>query len=174
MIENINILNELKKNILKIGIMEVVFGLVMFLLPSLLPGMIMIAMGTIFVLIGVINIVLIRKQPEAKIYSYILPAVLLLLGGYTIINPSNVVTIIAWIIGAGTIVKGAFMILSKDMPTNSQGYKIAGIASLVMGIIIILLASNAGTLFSYYIGAIVVFHGAVDLWRAYELNKASK
>ncbi len=172
--DNINILNELKKNILKIGIMEVVLGLVLFLLPSLLPGMIMIAMGIIFVLIGVINIILIRKQPEAKIYSYFLPVVLIVLGGYTIINPSNVVTIIAWIIGAGTIVKGVFMIMSKDMPTNSQGYKIAGIASIIMGIIIILLASSAGTLFSYYMGAIVVFHGGVDLWRAYELSRATK
>ncbi len=173
---NADILNKMKNKGYKIGIIEIIFGAILFLLPNLLPGIIMLTMGIIFSLIAVIYIAILIKSPKeiTKFYSYILPGCLLLLGIYTMIYPINVVSIIAWIFGIGTVIKGVATLLSINSPIKSNGYKLAGLFSVIIGVVIIMASSNVGELFSYYIGFSLAFNGILDLWHAHDIGKMAK
>ncbi len=167
---------KMKSSSFKIGIVETLAGLVLFLLPQLLPGIIMLTMGIIFTVVaGIYLLILVRRPKEITQYhSYILPIGLLLLGIYTIINPNNVVSIIAWIFGAGTIIKGIFTLLSIGSPLRTNGYKLAGLFSIIVGIIIIYVSGSAGELFSYFIGFSLFFNGILDIFSARDLGKIVK
>lgn len=177
---NVNVagLKALKKTGLITALIELLAGIVFILLPKLLPHGILIAVGVIAMIIGVLLGVIVMMQP--KVYtswkSFILPVLITALGLFILVQPTTTITIIGLGLGIATILKGIGNLLPSDVPIERKKYIIFGIISIIIGIVIIMLSLN-GTIeaiFSYVIGADLIFNAIVDLLINRDIGKIIK
>ncbi len=170
---NVETLKAMKKQGFTLIVIQAIIAVLLILLPNLLPNGIIDVIGIITAVFGGIYLYTITKRPKefTTWKSYIFPAVLILAGLFIFIYTQKTWIIIAWIIGFTSIVRGVGTFFLQSSPVKNPRYRIFGIISIVIGVIMIILASRLNTFISYYIAAMLIYHVITDLIIYMDLGK---
>ena len=101
--------------------------------------------------------------------------VLIALGAVLLVHPSETIVWTVRLIGAAFILVGAISVLSfalqKDKDMNAKIRLIAGIAALILGIIVLLSPVAVASILPFLMGLTIAIHGALHLAQIIELKR---
>ncbi len=122
---------------------SIAFGLWMLLTPSFFVGILMMLLGAILTIFGIyqiVTLVIARKISRVPLYMYIMPLVLVTVGGIVLLNPFGAASVPFILIGIGAVIGGCSdlvsaifiergrrkketqerLVISIDTPTDNQ------------------------------------------------------
>lgn len=98
------------------GVVDIVLGFLLFRFPDFVAGLLIYFIAFILIGLGLFQLVILisaRKELELKVWSYILPALVLFAGIFLMFNPSFVGKAIGVVAGASIIVYGVSELISS-------------------------------------------------------------
>lgn len=176
---NVENLKAIKKSGFTMALIQLIIGILFIFIPWVLPSSVMVIISVLTIIVGILCICIIMYRPKELVSwkSFVMPVVIIGIGVFILLNPTTTITIIAWAFAAATILKGIGTLFFNDLPVNRKKYRVFGIVSIVIGIVIIILAQDAANiqkLISYVIGIDLIFHAVVDFMINHDLGKIIK
>ena len=169
----------LKWMLLLEGTVMMVAGVVMALLPLQFVKAISLTIGIGLLVLGALGIFRtlqsrygsgVRVAP-----SYVGPILALLVGLLLVFNPLSLPKLVVLILGVFLLVLGVLQFLAGMVfghNARSASIKIAGILSIVLGIVVMLFPAAAIWLFALFVGANLLCNGAITFMAGWRMRSS--
>lgn len=158
------------------GILAIIFGLLCLLTPGIAVGALVLLFAAYMLVDGVFAILSgIRAARSGESWGLLIleGVVDLAAGAIAIIWPAITLVALVWIVAIWAIVSGALMLaaaVSLNLDYGRWWLALGGIASLVLGILLIIEPLIGAVVLTLWIGAYALVFGAFLLVLAFQLN----
>ena len=158
------------------GILAIIFGLLCLLTPGIAVGALVLLFAAYMLIDGVFAILSgIRAARSGESWGLLIleGVVDLAAGAIAIIWPAITLVALVWIVAIWAIVSGALMLaaaVSLNLDYGRWWLALGGIASLVLGILLIIEPLIGAVVLTLWIGAYALVFGAFLLVLAFQLN----
>lgn len=175
-------LKKVKINSLVNAVIYTALGLVLTLWPVTSTSVLCLALGTVLLLCGVIDVILFLVHRDGSLYSggmLVLGVILAALGMWIIASPQIVAVLVPRVIGALICVHGLGDIgdAAALHRTNSAQWTAAlilGLVTLALGAVLIFYSFTVLSTIVRIIGLFLLYDGASDIWITLQVSKAAK
>lgn len=175
-----DILKKLKANYVTTGIIYVILGLLLLLIPGTIQDTISLILGLAIVAMGVFNLVLYFATLDSFIWyqsDFLLGIIEVVFGLFIITNPRILISFIPLIFGLILLVHGINGIIQAMSLRKYENIRwvssvVLNIISMVLGFVIMLNPFGTIELLLRIIGICLIYSGINDFIAAYKSKKA--
>ena len=159
------------------GVAAIIFGILTFISPMTSLAVLVLFWGAYMLVDGVFAIIAVFKGPHADGFPwwmFIMGIVAIIAGIYTFMAPAITAIALLYVIAAVAIVRGVMEIaaavrLRKEID-NEWLLILAGVASLVFGVLLFLFPGAGALALVLYIGAMAIVIGVVELVLGFKMR----
>jgi uncharacterized membrane protein HdeD (DUF308 family) len=159
------------------GVAAVIFGILTFISPMTSLAVLVLFWSAYMLVDGVFAIIAVFKGPHADGFTWwmlIMGVVAIIAGIYTFMAPAITAIALLYVIAAVAIVRGVMEIaaavrLRKEID-NEWLLILAGVASLVFGVLLFLFPGAGALALVLYIGAMAMVIGVVELVLGFKMR----
>lgn len=174
---NIPDLKNVKKSEFKIAIIQLIAGILFFIVPQIGGPTLVTLIGAIAILFGVVTIVILMTSGASASMSwraFVTPIITIAIGLFAIIKHDAAIQLIAYAFGIATIIKGIGTVFSTNLPLEKWKIVLYGAISIGLGALVIYLANDSELInkaIGYIFGGVLIFHSIVDFIINRDLGK---
>lgn len=159
-----------------IGMLQIVIGIILFVIREFFIQSIVLAIGGILAVLGLIYFILVFRRPKElkSIKSYITPTILMIIGVCLLAFPAGFIEIVVIIIGICIILKGIANLFNKYYGDNAKYFLISNIINIALGALIIIFRNSADSFFVVFLAFEIIFSGVIDILISLNTSKIVK
>lgn len=118
-----------------------------------------------------------KSDPKKAAWSATVESIItIILGVLLVVWPNTIIKLVAYLVGGFLLVKGGFQIasfmLNKEQRNSFNGELIAGIVTLLIGIVIFAVGEEISHVFRVLVGIWIIYEGLIRLGNAIQLRSA--
>jgi len=177
-----SLLHERKVSSLLVSFISIIIGIVLLVFKNNAVSLICIIAGILLALLGAYYIItyFVRKDKIVALRADLIVGIILFfVGAWMISNPKSVIALLQYVVGAIIVVHGivdlqAAINIKRSKAISSKGAFILSLATIILGIAIIINPFGAIDTLLIIIGVILIFDGVSDLFIINRLGKVYK
>ena len=118
-----------------------------------------------------------KSDPKKAAWSATVESIItIILGVLLVVWPNTIIKLVAYLVGGFLLAKGGFQIasfmLNKEQKNSFNGGLIAGIVTLLIGIVIFAVGEEISHVFRVLVGIWIIYEGLIRLGNAIQLRSA--
>ena len=161
------------------AVLEVVLGVVLLIWPLTVVGLLAKILGVVLIVTGLVELVAKIFDDTARAAGILIGLILVVLGGWIVIHPAGIISIIPIIIGVGLIAHGvqnfSLALDGKKYSAPRWGWMLfASVFTMVLGVICIVCALRVVDIAVRVGGFFLIYDGLASILMVHRVNKASR
>ena len=161
------------------AILEAVLGVVLLIWPLGVVGFLATVVGVIVITMGLIVLASKIFDDVARMPGILIGLILVIVGGWIVLNPAGIVSIIPIMIGVGLVVHGVQNIMlalsARSVEAPRWGWMIfASVCVIILGVICIVCAIRVVDIAVRIGGIFMIIDGLSSIFMVHGVNKAER
>ncbi len=161
------------------AVLEVVLGIVFMIWARDVMGIFARVVGVIVIAMGVIEILGKIFDDTARMIGILSGLILVVLGGWIVLHPTGIISVIPVIIGVGLVAHGiqnfSLALAGKRTSAPKWGWMIVmSIATIILGVICIVCAIEVASIAVRISGIFMILDGLASIFMVHRVNKAER
>ncbi len=161
------------------AVLEVILGVVLLIWPLTVVGILAKVVGVIVIAMGAIEIFAKIFDDYARAAGILTGLVLVILGGWIVLHPAGIVSIIPIIIGVGLVVHGiqnfTLALAGKRTGAPKWGFLVVlSVITILLGVVSIVCAIRVVDIAVRVAGLFMILDGLGSIFMVHRVNKAER
>ncbi len=172
-------LKEIRLHFTLTAVLELVLGVILMIWPLTVVELLAKIVGVTVIAVGLIELVAKIFDEVARTAGILVGLILVVLGGWIVMHPSGVISIIPIMIGVGLVAHGiqntSLALAGKRSDVRGWGWMIgASIATVLLGVVCIVCAIEVVDIAVRVAGIFMVLDGLASIFMIRKVNRAER
>ena len=161
------------------AVLELVLGVVLLIWPLTVVGLLATVVGVIVIAMGLVILVSKLFDDVGRAPGVLIGLILIIVGGWIVLHPAGIISIIPIMIGVGLVVHGAqnfsLALVAQRVDAPRWGWMIvAAVITIVFGVICIVCAIRVVDIAVRIGGIFMIIDGLSSIFMIHRVNKAER
>ncbi|MCR5098226.1 MAG: DUF308 domain-containing protein [Lachnospiraceae bacterium] len=161
------------------ALLEVVLGVVFLIWARDVMGIFAQFVGAIVIIMGIVEILAKLFEERARAIGILTGLVLVIVGGWIVLHPTGIISIIPIIIGVGLMAHGiqnfSLALAGKSSGAHKWGWMIVmSVVTILLGVVCIVCAVQVVDIAVRVAGVFMILDGLASIFMIHRVNKAER